>query len=115
MSHRIDITKLHNLQNKSGKITAQCPACAMEGGDSQGLHLVIYEGGAFSCVKYPNDKKHNAQILKLAGMNCDRVAPFTIRSAANEPLQTLISADKIKAHLNDYAGTGGTAGTPESG
>lgn len=100
---------------KDGKVTAQCPACAQEGGDSKGVHLVVYSGGAFSCSKYPNDKKHNAKILRLVGLNGNATSSFSVNPVANEPPKELISAEKIKLHLHCYAGNGGTAGTPESG
>lgn len=63
----IDFSKLKNAVDKSGKTVAQCPACAANGADTKGDHLVIFEDGKFGCVVNPDDKEHNRQILKLAG------------------------------------------------
>ncbi len=65
---KIDQSKLKNVVRKGdGKITAQCPACAAEGGDAKAEHLVIFKDGKFGCVLYEKDKAHNRAILKLAG------------------------------------------------
>ncbi|MEI6819323.1 MAG: hypothetical protein WCL19_06945 [Verrucomicrobiota bacterium] len=70
----LDISKLELVRIKHGRGTsmkkvAQCPACAEEGGDSQGIHLVIFPDGKFSCIKYPgaSGKKHRQRIHELAG------------------------------------------------
>ena len=65
---KIDQSKLKKLVRKAdGKVTAQCPACAADGGDAKGEHLVLFKDGRFGCVLYEKDKEHNRKILKLAG------------------------------------------------
>ena len=65
---KIDQNKLKNVVRKGdGKIAAQCPACAADGGDAKGEHLVVFKDGKFGCVLYEKDKAHNKLILKLAG------------------------------------------------
>ena len=67
---KLDQSKLKNVVRKGdGKITAQCPACAADGGDAKGEHLVVFRDGKFGCVLYEKDKAHNKLILKLAGSN----------------------------------------------
>lgn len=67
---KIDLSKLKNVKHLSGgKTTAQCPACAAEGADAKGEHLVIFAEGKFGCVVNDNDKSHNRKILQLAGAN----------------------------------------------
>jgi len=65
----IDISRLQKVKRSNGKIIAQCPACAEEGGDKRGSHLVIYQEGRgkFSCIKYRRDNTHNSRIWELAG------------------------------------------------
>ena len=46
----LDLDKLENVIERSGKIIARCPACAERGRDSQGNHLVIFDNGAYSCI-----------------------------------------------------------------
>jgi hypothetical protein len=65
---KIDQSKLKNVVSKGdGKITAQCPACAAEGADAKGDHLVVFRDGKFGCVVNEKDKTHNRLILQLAG------------------------------------------------
>lgn len=87
----LDITKLENVSEKfDGKITARCPACAKDGGDKKGEHLVIFPDGKFGCVKYEKDAEHRKVIKMLAG-NGKRevhvpakltVIPFTVQKSS---------------------------------
>ena len=64
----IDIRKLENVSEKfDNKVIARCPACAAEGGDKKGEHLVIFPDGKFGCVKYEGDAAHRNRIHALAG------------------------------------------------
>jgi hypothetical protein len=63
---RIDRNKLKNLKEQDDKITAQCPACAEDGKDSKGDHLVIYRNGRFGCV-VKKSKAHRKRIFELVG------------------------------------------------
>jgi hypothetical protein len=60
----LDLDKLDNVVERSGKIIARCPACAQLGRDSQGNHLVIFDNGAYSCIV--GDSNHRKEIYKLA-------------------------------------------------
>ena len=60
----LDLDKLDNVIERSGKIIARCPACAERGRDSQGNHLVIFDNGAYSCIV--GDANHRKEIYKLA-------------------------------------------------
>ena len=60
----LDLGKLDNVVERSGKIIARCPACAQRGRDSQGNHLVIFDNGAYSCIV--GDANHRKEIYQLA-------------------------------------------------
>lgn len=65
----LDIKRLENVQTKtSGKIIARCPACAVNGGDEKGEHLVVNTDGRFGCVVHPGDKSHNKTIFAFVGV-----------------------------------------------
>ena len=67
----LDITKVENVRERSGKIIARCPACAEAGHDRKGEHLVVNEDGRFGCILYPGDspeaKEHRRRIFALCG------------------------------------------------
>jgi hypothetical protein len=64
----LDIKKLENVSEKpDGKITARCPACAKDGRDRKGDHLIIFPDKNFGCVKYEKDAEHRKVIQALAG------------------------------------------------
>ena len=60
----LDLDKLENVIERSGKIIARCPACAERGRDSQGNHLVIFDNGAYRCIV--GDANHRKEIYRLA-------------------------------------------------
>jgi hypothetical protein len=48
----------------------RCPACAMNGGDEGGQHLIVFkERGTFACAAYPGDRAHRNKIWKEAGVD----------------------------------------------
>ena len=60
----LDLNKLENVVDRTGKIVARCPACAEKGRDSQGNHLVIFPNGAYSCIV--GGASHRKDIYRLA-------------------------------------------------
>ncbi len=64
---RVDLTKLSQVVVKEGKTVGRCPACAAQGKDSKGNNLVVFPDGKFGCAAYPSSRRHNRQILDLAG------------------------------------------------
>lgn len=64
----LDLSKLSRLQEKAGKTTAACPACAENGGDTNGNHLAIWPDGRFGCAVHPQNKEHRKRIFALAGV-----------------------------------------------
>jgi hypothetical protein len=82
-SMKLDISRLKNLVERSGKITAQCPACASAGGDRKGEHLVLFPTGAYGCVVHQGDKDHLrliAQLLGWSGTTSRVPSPITIKT-----------------------------------
>ena len=63
----LDITRLEDVVIGEEKTIARCPACAENGKDTKGEHLIIYETGKYGCVEYQDDKKHSRRIFELAG------------------------------------------------
>ena len=67
----LDLSKLEHVRERGGRIIAQCPACAEEGADRSGEHLVIWEAGAgpFSCITHagPHGHAHRRRIAQLVG------------------------------------------------
>lgn len=56
------------------KLIGRCPACAEDGHDELGRHLVVYQGGKFGCARFlagyietPAREKHLKRIWQLAG------------------------------------------------
>jgi putative DNA primase/helicase len=60
---------LENVHSVNGKTVARCPACAEDGHDKAGDHLVIDAAGRFGCVKYPGPSgaDHRRRIFALVG------------------------------------------------
>jgi len=65
----LDISRLEKARQCGGKIIARCPACAEDGNDEKGEHLVIMPDGRFGCVAYPGaaGKSHRQRIFAMAG------------------------------------------------
>jgi hypothetical protein len=66
--------------NGQQKLVGRCPACAEEGRDKQGKHLVVFPGGRFGCSRFeasaiegPERTEHLRKIWKLAGGNWNGV------------------------------------------
>ena len=68
----LDLTRLEKLCEKGGKTTARCPACAERGGDSQGVHLVVWPDGRFGCAASSGDTLHRKRIWGLVGRKGSR-------------------------------------------
>ncbi len=64
----IDLIKLENAVAMAGKTIARCPACAADGHDSTGNHLVVFEDGRYGCVCHPGDTEHRRKIWMLVGV-----------------------------------------------
>jgi hypothetical protein len=69
---RLDSAKLSNIVPRpDGSYNARCPACAAEGHDTKGNHLILFPTGAFACVLFQGHAEqavqHRATIARLAG------------------------------------------------
>jgi hypothetical protein len=77
----IIISRLEQVKHRqSGKIIARCPACAEEGRDSKGEHLVVMPCGKFGCIANEGEAgaDHRKRIFELAGEVAERVIPSDI-------------------------------------
>ena len=97
---KLDLSKLQNVRHLSGgKTTAQCPACAADGGDSKGEHLVIYADGRFGCVVCPQNKAHNKAILKLSGTHdqggSGLICRLTVKPVQVEESRVLLKVGRL--------------------
>ena len=83
----ISVEKLQNVcRLRDGTLIARCPACAEQGHDSKGEHLILYADGKFGCVANPGDKPHRQRVWALAG---ERLRP-TVNPAPANPQKIII-------------------------
>lgn len=76
----LDLSRLEKVRELPGKITARCPACAEDGRDRTGNHLVIYPSGRFKCIADPG---HGRRVWELVGISGFR-APQPRRERTRE-------------------------------
>jgi hypothetical protein len=104
----LDLKKLENVSEKfDGKTTARCPACAAEGGDSKGEHLVVFPDGRFGCVKYEGDAAHRSKIQSLAGDDKGRRVHIPVRLSVR-PLE--VPQPCVLLSLGEFPGSRVTHG-----
>jgi hypothetical protein len=87
---------LENVHNVNGKTVARCPACAEDGHDKTGDHLVIDEAGRFGCVKYPGaaGADHRRRVFALVGEKSTRQqAPLKTPQRAAKSVETWADID----------------------
>jgi hypothetical protein len=74
----------------------RCPACAQNGGDEGGQHLIVFKDRPnFACAAYPGDKRHRADIWNTVGIaNGGRPDPII-------PRKTEQKATFIGRHVMD--------------
>lgn len=65
---KLQLDRLEMVRHSNSKVTARCPACAADGGDRTGNHLVIFPDGRFGCAAMPGDPGHRRHIFALAGV-----------------------------------------------
>lgn len=78
----LDISRLENVHQRGSRTIARCPACAKDGRDEKGEHLVIMPNGRFGCVVYPGaaGKDHRKRISAIAGdPNTRKRGAFNVR------------------------------------
>ena len=63
----LDSTRLEKVRQRSGKLLARCPACAEMGEDRKCDNLMIWETGAYKCIKADVGTPHHKRIWELAG------------------------------------------------
>lgn len=65
----LDLAKLENARRHGAKVEARCPACAEQGADKTGNHLVVFETGSFGCIANVGSagEFHRKRIWDLAG------------------------------------------------
>ena len=93
----LDITKLENVDDRGSRLIARCPACAEQGSDNKGDHLLIDDQGRFSCVRYPGDagSDHRKRIFALVGINNGGNYP------CSEQQKTVIRVKAAARHSGD--------------
>ena len=64
----LDLSKLQKLNQRGDKLTAQCPACLENGGDTAGNHLAVFADGRFACIAFQGDAEHRRRIFELVGL-----------------------------------------------
>ncbi len=77
----LDVGRSHKAKYQSGKLIAQCPACAASGGHEAGNYPVIFNGGdgKWECFEFFGDKDHRRRIAEEVGTsNTERPLPAGI-------------------------------------
>jgi hypothetical protein len=90
----IDMTKLENavctMKDGIDVIIARCPACAEDGRDNKGDHLIVFPDGRFGCVVNPVEQEdsaeHRKRIFALVGIKAQRPALPINRYSPKVPL-----------------------------
>lgn len=80
----LDLSKIEKIQRgNKGTLIARCPACALDGRDKSGNHLIIYPSGKYGCAIHKEDKDHTNLIYQLVGNGSDGTIKET--TAKKEP------------------------------
>lgn len=95
----VDLSRLEKARLfPDGKITARCPACAEEGRDRTGNHLVIFPSGKLACVA---DPAHWWRVRELVGVSeHKKPAP---RPERNRDEQARRNRDQERKKLEAFA------------
>jgi len=85
----LNLSKLKHVRERGGRIIAQCPACAEEGADRSGEHLVIwkYGNGPFGCIAHAgkHGRAHRGRIAQLVGNFAPSAPRRTVPSPTVKP------------------------------
>ena len=85
----LNLSKLEHVRERGGRIIAQCPACAEEGADRSGEHLVIMEAGngPFACITHPgpHGRAHRCRIAQLVGYSAPTAPCRTVPRPSVKP------------------------------
>lgn len=75
-----------NLESQGDRLVGQCPACAEDGGDSLGNHLVVFPDGRFGCVKHQGDegREHRSRIARFLNLKGGLKLPKRIDTSKEE-------------------------------
>lgn len=94
----LDTNKLENVHRRGPNLVARCPACAADGHDKAGEHLVITPSGSFGCVIHPGvaGHDHRSTIAKLAADRTPRTLEINSRSLLASP--RVIARDILRTH-----------------
>ena len=85
----LNLSKLEHVRERGGRIIAQCPACAEEGADRSGEHLVIWKdgNGPFGCIAHTgqNGRAHRRRIAQLVGNSAPSAPRRTVPRPSVKP------------------------------
>ena len=119
----LDLSKLDNVRELTGKTIARCPACAESGNDNTGNHLIIRGDGRFGCAANPQDTEHRRRIWELVGIPQERrdvasqwpcrikrnVTPAMPKQTPQQTKFNSTGADTLPQHIRHQ-----TLGTPDA-
>lgn len=99
----LDLEKLECVKYRSGKVVARCPACAEEGADRSGQHLLVADNGLgkFACVLYPGPEgaEHRKRIWAMAGNSEEATQPATVNERLDRSTSPFAPDKVTKARL----------------
>jgi hypothetical protein len=100
----IDLKKLEKVKRIGLNTIARCPACAENGGDRKGEHLIINDRGQFGCVLYPGEpgQPHRQRIFELVGLKEKQDISFEIRIPSSTPPENMVIQKDILGTLGAH-------------
>lgn len=112
----LDLSKLENVRQVGGKLTARCPACHEAGGDRGGHHLACWpESGKFACAARPGDKPHRQRIWQLAGLAKPSGLPSRLTSQSIQKRRQAAAHARHNAALASALDAKRRASSPSTG
>jgi hypothetical protein len=100
----LDLTKLEETRRQGSNTIARCPACAEDGGDRKGDHLIVYEDGQFGCVLFPGEAghAHRQRIFELVGAKEWPGNSFEVRRPLSTPHEPVVIQKDIFGTLGTH-------------
>jgi hypothetical protein len=109
----LNLSKLEKVRHLvNGGVEARCPACAEEGGDRKGEHLLIKADGRFGCCAHANDREHRQRIFTLAGDTGPR--SIQVRTPAVKVAGAVIQSGVLGRLGRVFASPAKAATTPDA-
>ena len=103
----LDLSRLEKVKRRGSSVIARCPACAENGNDRKGEHLLINDAGQFGCVLFPGQsgQQHRQRIFELVGIKETSGKVFEIRKPPPLASRAMVIQKDILGHLGRIQST----------